>query len=78
MLSDLFRDPGTDQLSHTKIWNNVANVVATYVVIDMHLRKTLSIEWMLLYLAVVGGVGLASKFISMKFGTAQIDKQPSP
>lgn len=76
-LADLFQDPGTLQLSHTKLWNNVANAIATYVVVDMHRMKTLSIEWMLLYLAVVGGVGLASKFMSMRFGSAQIEKQPS-
>ena len=35
-LGDILVDAGTDQLSHTKLWNNIANAVATYVVLDLH------------------------------------------
>lgn len=76
-LEDILADPGTGQLSHTKVWNNIANAVATYVVVDLHREGKLSIEWMLLYLAVVGGVAVLSKWTSMRFGTAQADKQVS-
>lgn len=76
-LGDILVDPGTGQLSHTKLWNNIANAVATYVVIDLHRESKLSIEWMLLYLAVVGGVSVLSKWTSLRFGAAQADKQAS-
>lgn len=76
-LRDILVDPGTDQLSHTKLWNNIANLVATYVVLDLHRVGQLSIEWMLLYLAVVGGVAVLSKWTSLRFGSAAAEKQTS-
>lgn len=76
-LRDILVDPGTDQLSHTKLWNNIANLVATYVVLDLHREGQLSIEWMLLYLAVVGGVAVLSKWTSLKFGQGAAEKLPT-
>ncbi len=76
-LRDIVVDPGTDQLSHTKLWNNIANAVATYVVLDLNREGRLTIEWMLLYLALVGAVAVASKWTSLRFGSAAADKQPT-
>lgn len=73
-LQDILVDAGTDQLSHTKLWNNIANAVATYVVLDLHREGKLSIDWMLLYLAVVGGVAVLSKWTSLKFGASAAEK----
>lgn len=81
-LSDLVVDPGTNQLSHTKLWNNIVNAVITYVVIDLHLQGKLGLEWVLVYAAVVGTVGVASKLVSLRWGVPAQEAaklaQPAP
>lgn len=72
-LSDLVADPATGQLSHTKLWNNIVNAVITYIVIDLHRDGKAGLDWILVYAAVVGTVGVASKLVSLRYGV-----QPSP
>jgi hypothetical protein len=65
---DLVTDVGTGQLSHTKLWNNVANAAATGCFI-YEVYKDQDSEWLwLIYLGVVGGSALVSKLLSMKYG----------
>lgn len=66
---DLITDCATNQLSHTKIWTNIAYLAATIA----FLRLTISndpppVEIWFVYLGVVGGHNVLSKLISMKYG----------
>lgn len=67
-LSDLIVDPATGQLSHTKLWNNVVNLVITCIVLDLHRQDRLGLDWVLVYAAIVGTVGVASKLVSLRWG----------
>ncbi|WP_052494014.1 hypothetical protein [Nitrosospira sp. NpAV] len=67
--ADLIRDAGTGQLSHTKLWANVAYVTATvsflHLVFVCHVPPDADI-W-LIYLGVVGSHCAVSKLISMRY-----------
>lgn len=65
---DLITDPGTNQLSHTKIWTNIAYLVATiaFVKITFSSDEPDLTLW-LLYLCVIGGHSSLSKLISLKY-----------
>ena len=65
---DLITDPGTGQLSHTKIWTNIAYLVATiaFVKITFSSDEPDLTLW-LLYLCVIGGHSSLSKLISLKY-----------
>lgn len=65
---DLVIDPGTGQLSHTKIWTNIAYLVATiaFVKITFSSDEPDLTLW-LLYLCVIGGHSSLSKLISLKY-----------
>ncbi len=67
---DLITDCATGQISHTKLWTNVAYLAATIA----FLRATLFADappdpeiW-LIYLGVVGAHNVYSKTLSMKYG----------
>lgn len=66
--SDLFMDAGTGQLSHTKLWANVAYLSATFAFCWMSYKGTATGEIWLIYLGVLGIHGAASKLISLKYG----------
>lgn len=66
--SDLVRDAGTGQLSHTKVWANIAYAAATVSFCWMNYKGTASPDIWFIYLGVVGMHGAASKLISMKYG----------
>lgn len=72
-ISTLFTDPATGELSHTKLWSNIANAVASFVVVKMALTGTLSAEIFVGYLAVVGASAVASKYLSLKFNKGTDD-----
>lgn len=67
-VSDLITDVATGQMSGSKIWGHVANVIASWACVHMVLKGTLQFEGVLMYLAIVGGSQLGSKFLSMKYG----------
>lgn len=69
--SDLFIDPGTGQLSHTKIWANVAYLSATISFLFMTYQGTATAEIWFIYLGVLGTHSAASKLISLKYGVKQ-------
>jgi hypothetical protein len=68
MLRDLIVDPGTGQLSHTKVWSNIAYLTTTAAFGLQAWTGTLDAEIWLIYLGVVGAHGSISKWISLKYG----------
>lgn len=67
-ISDLIKDSGTNMVSHTKLWANVAYLTSTYVVVSMAINNTLTPDMFLIYLGVVGAGATASKLLSLKYG----------
>lgn len=67
---DLITDCTTGQLSHTKLWANVAYFTATlaFVRITMFSAEPSSPEIWLIYLGVVGAHNVSSKILSMRYG----------
>ncbi len=67
---DLITDAGTGQLSHTKLWTNIAYAAATvaFLRISMFSDAPSSPDIWLVYLGVVGASGVSSKFLSLKYG----------
>lgn len=59
------------EISHTKLWSNIAYAVGTYKFI---VSPNLDADIWLAYLGIVGGAAMASKFIQMKYGVSN-DKQ---
>lgn len=77
-VSDLFRDHKGNYLSHTKLWNNIASAVVTWLVIYLALKadpKELGTvtEFALWYLAIVGGGAAISKGASFGFGRGKAE-----
>lgn len=70
-LSDLFRDPGTGMLSHTKLWANVGYLALTVAFVSDALGGGLTDTKILAYGAVVSGSAAASKLISMRYGNKE-------
>lgn len=69
-LHDLITDAGTGQLSHTKLWANVAYAAATWAIIHAAVMAELSPDLLLIYLGAVGASATASKFLSLRYGRA--------
>jgi hypothetical protein len=67
-LSDLVRDAGTGQLSHTKVWANIAYAAATVAFLRQAWDGTLTADIWLWYLGVVGTHSAISKLISLRYG----------
>ena len=64
-LLELFTNPATNRLSHTRLWANVASLVATIQFIRLN---TDDWELWLVYLASVGGYAVARKFLANRDG----------
>ena len=67
---DLITDCATGQLSHTKLWTNIAYLVATLAFLNATLFSNTPPEseiW-LIYLGVVGAHNVSSKILSLKYG----------
>lgn len=76
-IRDLFTDQAGGYLSHTKIWNNIACTVATWFLVyaaitDKLYGDTLS-EFVLWYLAILGGSAILSKGVGFGFGKGKIE-----
>lgn len=67
---DLITDCGTGQLSHTKIWANIAYFAATLAFLRVTLvsSEPSNPEIWLIYLGIVGAHNLSSKLLSLKYG----------
>ncbi len=72
-VSDLIRDPGTGQLSQTKLWTNIAYCTATvsFLYPIFVSKAPADNEALLIYLTIVGGHCALSKFLSLKYGGGQ-------
>lgn len=70
---DLITDCATGQLSHTKLWTNIAYLAATLAFLRLTLvsGEQIPIELWLVYLGVVGGHNVISKLLSMKYGVVK-------
>lgn len=67
---DLITDCATGQISHTKLWTNIAYFSATLAFLNATLFSDTPPEseiW-LVYLGVVGAHNVSSKILSMKYG----------
>lgn len=69
-LADLIQDAGTGQLSHTKLWANVAYFAATVAFVKQAWMGTADADIWLIYLGVVGTSTTFSKLISMRYGAS--------
>ncbi len=65
--SDLYTNPATGRVSHSKVWSNIAYVVATFVIILLAVRDKLTADMFLIYLGGTSGTNLLSKGISLKY-----------
>lgn len=65
---DLITDIGTGQMSHTKLWANVAYAASTIWLSGIAFNGKLSADLLLIYLGIVGASATASKFLSLKYG----------
>jgi hypothetical protein len=65
---DLITDSATGQVSHTKLWANVAYASATGVLITADSSSVIFPEVFFIYLGTVGASATASKFLSLKYG----------
>ena len=77
--SDLITDAGTGQMSGSKIWGHVANLIVSALTIYYALTRNLSYEWLLIYAGVVGSSQVASKFLSLRYGAREVPPtEPKP
>jgi hypothetical protein len=58
----------TGEISHTKFWTNIAYLAGTVAFVKANWTSTASVDIWCVYLGVVGGHGVLSKFISMRYG----------
>ena len=65
-LADLFTNPTTGRLSHSKLWANVACATATGMFVYQGVIGHLASETWLIYLGVVGGYSAARSWIATK------------
>lgn len=65
-LSDLFTNPATGRLSHSKLWANVACATATGMFVYQGIAGQLTTDTWLVYLGVVGGYSAARSWIATK------------
>lgn len=70
-INDLITDVGTGQMSHTKLWANVAYAASTAWLSGMAFNGDLGADLLLIYLGIVGASATASKFLSLKYGTGE-------
>ena len=65
-LSDLFTNPVSGRLSHSKLWANVACATATGMFVYQGIAGQLTTDTWLVYLGVVGGYSAARSWIATK------------
>ena len=60
---DIFKNPATGKVSHSKLWANVACAAGTYKFLIL---PNPSVEVWAVYLGIVGGYAVARSFVSVK------------
>ena len=60
---DIFKNPATGKVSHSKLWANVACAAGTYKFLML---PDPSMEIWAVYLGIVGGYAVARSFVSVK------------
>ncbi|TCP09259.1 hypothetical protein EV683_12929 [Crenobacter luteus] len=65
-LADLFTNPASGRLSHSKLWANVACATATGMFVYQGVAGALTAEVWLIYLGVVGGYSAARSWIASR------------
>lgn len=60
---DIFKNPATGKVSHSKLWANVACAAGTYKFLIL---PDPSVEIWAVYLGIVGGYAVARSFVSVK------------
>lgn len=75
-VGELFTNPATGKLSHSKLWANVSCAAATGMFVYQGVAGTLTADVWLIYLGVVGGYSAARRWIatqrSSKGGDANV------
>lgn len=67
LLRDLFADPATGRLSHTRVWSNVGYALATVLFAKVGWTAEASAEIWLIYLGAVGSSAAVSKALSLRY-----------
>ncbi len=62
-LADLFRDPN-GQMSHFKLWNNVAAFITTWIIVERELDNKLADDLLIWYAGMLILGTIASKGVS--------------
>lgn len=70
MIKQLINSEGSGELSHTKLWSNVAFLAATLGFAWKVYKGSDSPEIWFIYLGIVGASTAAHKLIAMKYGSA--------
>ena len=60
---DIFKNPATGKVSHSKLWANVACAAGTYKFLIL---PNPSVEVWAVYLGIVGGYAVARSLVSVK------------
>jgi hypothetical protein len=53
--------------SHTRFWSSIAYAVASWVIIELTLNKSMSAEYLFTYMAILATHNGASKWINNRF-----------
>ena len=80
-LSELFESAGSNKISHTKFWANVAYFVCTVSFIYLTFQPSFYdhlVELWMVYLCTVAGNDNVSKWISLRYGNKYNMKPSSP
>lgn len=68
-LSNLVRDPGTNQLSGSKLWKHIWNIACLWAFVFLVWRGLITTALdVAIFMAISGGSEVASKIVSMRFG----------
>lgn len=76
IIKDLISTP-QGKVSHTKFWSNIAYATGTAVIVITTFKENLTSDLFLIYLSVVGGAAIASKFVSLRYGGGKDDGSPN-
>lgn len=66
MIRDIYTEKRTGTFSTSKLWRNVASAVATFCVIWITVHGTLGEGLLMVYLAGVGGIEAAHRWMERK------------
>ena len=76
--TDILRSAGSNKVSLTKLLQLLGGVTATWMMVYMTIKGTVSSSFFFTYLAYVGAINGWSKFVAMRFGANKSDSAPAP